>query len=508
MANYSKFIYSPSLATLASGATDLIEVQDGNYVMTKAAEDKFIVVGENDNASNTDKYFIAHGILFDGNNTWRPVSVDGNSIGTSALNIIGGDGVKLTSSNGTITINLDSSISSETLFNSIMVNGATTNASETFKGLNFAEATTGEGDTTTKGAVSIVANEDGTISFDVKTDYTPNAQTKSYAVSKDAEGNLFVDVPWVDTNTTYSLVESGEGNIVVSMKVDEDDATKFVATYANIWDLKVGSAENAKSLADELTSIHNDIASTNSLASSGMYYQGPASSVVDLSSTPKTGYMYKAISTFEIVPDPTKADEKVSVKHGDAIVARIVEGNTYWDVIPSADDASFGTIKIGDSTLNASTATDTLNISSSACITAEISGESLVFSHVQHASAAGSFGSDIVKSEDEGVADGTVIKIPTLTVDAYGHVTATSEFELDLDKFGDKLTFKGDNYISVKRNESDNNEIDFALTALPNFVSAYSVASDTKKETNTVKFSRSFEMNDEGEVDIHWTVIA
>lgn len=52
----------------------------------------------------------------------------------------------------------------------------------------------------------------------IRTDYTTSASNKNYAVKTDANGKAYVNVPWVDTNTTYTAgngIEISNNNAII-----------------------------------------------------------------------------------------------------------------------------------------------------------------------------------------------------------------------------------------------------------------------------------------------------
>lgn len=73
-------------------------------------------------------------------------------------------------------------------------------------------------DTDTKYSLPIA--KDGVLGG-IRTDYTTSASNKNYAVKTDTDGKAYVNVPWTDTNTTYT---GGNGISVSGNTVSWDDA--------------------------------------------------------------------------------------------------------------------------------------------------------------------------------------------------------------------------------------------------------------------------------------------
>lgn len=105
----------------------------------------------------------------------------------------------------------------------------------------------------------------------IKLGYTTSGKT--YAVSADTNGNAFVNVPWTDTNTTYSVATSGSSGLMSATdkaKLDSiaSGATKYVLPQANsntLGGVKLGSdttqtvaANNVSSASSRTYAIQKD----------------------------------------------------------------------------------------------------------------------------------------------------------------------------------------------------------------------------------------------------------
>lgn len=118
-------------------------------------------------------------------------------------------------------------------------------------GSNTLEAT--ETLTLTAGSNITITEESGEVSFaasvaaassnsygTIKVGFSEDASAKEYPVELDVSGNAFVQVPWTDNNTTYSVGDGGltEKNFTSTLKTKLDG----IATSANNYSLPTASS--------------------------------------------------------------------------------------------------------------------------------------------------------------------------------------------------------------------------------------------------------------------------
>ncbi len=217
--------------------------------------------------------------------------------------------------------------------------------------------------------------------FSVKTGFT--ASGKNYAVVKDAAGDLYVNVPWTDTQQDISGLAPLNSPALTGTPTAPTATTGTNTT-------QIATTAFVKSAIDGIPTP--------------MRFMGTVGTGGTITSLPtaasgNNGYVYKAI---------TAGTSPVTYAIGDTLVSNGSE----WTVIPSGDEPS-GTVT------NVATGTGLTGgpITSTGTISLAASGVT-----------AGSYGDSAAQTPTYG---GT-FKVPYVTVDTYGRVTSISAHDVTI----------------------------------------------------------------------------
>ena len=191
----------------------------------------------------------------------------------------------------------------------------------------------------------------------VKTGYENNPGSKNYAVSSDSNGNLYTNVPWSDTNTTYTFTSGSNGTFSVKPS-DGSSQTVSIGKPST-----AGTADNARKTIGTLKFKYGENYYPNSFNGSedvtfdfGDFFQDLNSvkykGTINFTSTSKTAYTPAGNSgdMYFISCNPSTLDgctlNGVSVSNGDTVICNkdnTVQGNATnqttvaknWNIIKS-----------------------------------------------------------------------------------------------------------------------------------------------------------------------------
>ena len=277
--NYVHPNHSGEVTSSADGATVIADnvVDEANLKATNAPTDNYLLSYDE---ATTGFTWIAAGAGGENNqNAFSNIAVSGQSTAaadsaTDTLTLVAAGGMTITTSGDTVTL---SSADTNTTY-SVGAGGLTQqNFTTTLKNKLDAIAasannyTLPEANATTKGGIELFSNTDQSVAATA----VSSTASRTYGLQLNSAGQGVVNVPWVDTNTTYSV---GAGGLTQQ---------NFTTTLKNKLDAIAASANNYALTADlasgEITQLQNIGATTISATQWG--YLGAASGAITNSDT-------------------------------------------------------------------------------------------------------------------------------------------------------------------------------------------------------------------------------
>lgn len=252
--------------------------------------------------------------------------------------------------------------------------------------------------------------------------------------------NKAITLP-VDNDTkykAYSASADNDGKFTIAIS-EEDGSASTSATSGKVLyhKITIDGSENTVYNQNSLGSFYStgkvdELINNAKAEMDAMTYKGAVNSNTTVSSTPNKGDTYKASADFSLHGDVVKVGDLI-IYNGDDVSTTHPYNVNNWDIIPSGNEDTtytFGTdgVKLWD---KSSTNDEKFYFAEFAGDGTEISvvnnnGKIKISHNTAH--AEGSAGANTKKT----LAYGETFKVPALTSNAAGHITAISDIELTL----------------------------------------------------------------------------
>lgn len=283
-------------------------------------------------------------------------------------------------------------------------------------------------------------------------------------IAVDAQGhitsasNQAITLP-VDNDTkykAYSASANNEGKITIAISEEDGSASTSATSGAVLYHtITVDGTENTVYNQNSLGSFWSATKTSAEIEKAkaemdAMTYKGTVASAAAVSKTPNKGDTYKASADFTLHEDAVKVGDLI-IYNGDDVDATHPYDVNNWDIVPSGNEDTtytFGTegVKLWDKS-STDDAKDYFAefVGDSAEITASNASGKIKFSHATH--AQGSAGANTAGA----LAYGGGFKVPKITTNAAGHITAIEDVTLTL-----PASDEADYSLAIKKNNSTN----------------------------------------------------